>query len=233
MIRGRVNTSLVFSIKVVIFTIYSISFAACRGYSLRSVDNPLINDGIYSISVPMFINQSSLPNVSSIFTREFFNIFHEFTGLKIYSGESSYADAVLVGIIKSPKRNKDIFGRENVRFTDSDLSRSLGDRPNFFVPVSTSYRIAVQLVLIKNPTFRELELLRSSLGTYVREETKVVFNHTFNVQPTFSRYVKDTSSEDSPGIVNSTVTKHFFEKNLKETARNTANNFKELFLNVF
>ena len=105
---------------------------SCAGYRLRKRENPLSNDGVRSISIPMFFNQSNIPNASSIFTREFFKIFHEFNQLKVYSGDSPQSDALLIGIITSPKRRRETFQKAPPVFTDPNLSESLGARPRLF-----------------------------------------------------------------------------------------------------
>ena len=210
------------------------SLAACAGYSLRKNTNPLEGDGINSVSIPMFINHSNFAGASSIFTKAFFDLFQEFPGLEVYSGESSRADALLLGIIQTPKRNNEVFDRGSTRFTDTNLSPSLGDRPHFLVPDSTIYRVNVRLVLIKNPTLGELELLRSpQIGPQLTQGPKIIFNRTLEHSATFQHRIEETSREDSPGIVNFTNTRYFFQKSLEGSAQDMAHNFKELVLNAF
>ncbi len=214
--------------------ILALCTASCAGYSLRKTGNPLASDGVHSIAVPMFINHSNFAGASSIFTKAFFELFQEYPELTVYSGEDSRADAILVGFIQTPKRTQDVFDRASTRFTDTNLAPSLGGRPHFLVPDSTSYRVALRLVLIKNPTLSELELVRSpQLGPHLAHQPKIVFNRLLEQSAAFQRRVEETSREDSPGIVNFTTTRYFLQKSLEDTAQDMAGNFKELVLNVF
>ena len=207
------------------------ALASCAGYRIIKTDNPLKSEQIHSITIPMFINKSSLPQLSGIFTRAFFDVFHQFPKLKVYSGENSTADAVLLGIIKSPKKHQEVFARKSV--ISAGATNSLGGRPPFFVPASTSYVVEVQLVLIKNPSFQDWELINTRLGDKLPRNSKIVFNHSFKREAVFNRSVREVTDEDSAGIINSTMTAHFFQKSLQQTAKNVAIDFKEFVLNVF
>ena len=99
--------------------------------------------------------------------------------------------------------------------------------------MSTLYRVKVQLVLIKKPTRQEREKLKSSRGGKIPRGRKILINETLDLQDVFNRHVKETVDEDDPGIVNMTMTKHFFERSLEKTAQRAADYFKELVLNVF
>ena len=103
--------------------------SSCSGYRFRNQRNPLIDDGIRSVSIPMFVNKSSIPNVSPLFTSAISNSLASNTNIKIYMGDHREADAVLIGIISTPKRVNEIYDNDGSVFSDSDsaFKKSVGD----------------------------------------------------------------------------------------------------------
>lgn len=205
----------------------------CSGYRVKHRTNPLLTDGIRSVAIPLFYNKSSFGHVSSIFTKEFVNVLSSFPDLKIYSTENSSADSVLIGILTSPSQRSAAIKTTGTSFTAAELKDSIGSRPEFYVPRTNEYKIQLQLILIKNPSFREIELIKSSFGKHIVSSSKVVFNKSFNLTGSFSREIKETLTADSSGITNQTKSKHYFESSLISLAQDAASTFRELILNVY
>ena len=143
---------------LLLFGFFSILVTACSGYRVANASNPLQEDGIHSISVPMFVNRSAFPNAAAPFTQEMIYMLNKYSGIKVINGEDLKADAILVGVLTSDKKLKDVYKTMTRTFTDGDLQTSIGNRPQFYIPTSTQYRIDVQMFLIKNPTKKEMEL---------------------------------------------------------------------------
>ena len=45
-------------------------FSACRGYHFRNQTNPFENYAVRTVAIPMFLNQTPVPNTSAPFTKE-------------------------------------------------------------------------------------------------------------------------------------------------------------------
>jgi hypothetical protein len=168
---------------------------SCAGYRYAQVDNPLRQYGVDSLSVPMFFNYSSVPEVSSSFTRETYKLLSSFSGLKVYSGWSSKSDATLIGIIRSRDSISDVMRADNLRVAQSAAPEAVGtSRPEFYVPGSTSIGLVLQVVVIKSPTKEEIEILQSELGPQVAAQGRVIFNEIFHLNEMFLREIFDGES---------------------------------------
>lgn len=216
--------------KVFIFIFF---ISSCSGYRLANQGNPFKAEGIESIAIPMFINHSSLPNMAPKFTKEFTSLFGSFPEIKLYQSENIHADALLIGIIESPAKRRDVFDQKSSQLTSGDLKTSIGARPEFFISSSVSYKLRVRLILIKNPRWQDIELVKSEIGAFIDGHPRVIINHAFEREGVFGRSIKSTESIDSEGLTNFTKTQSFMEKNLQNAARDMATNFKELVINVF
>jgi len=75
--------------------------SSCAGYHFNTNNNPLIGYDIKTISVPMFVNRSTFPNLAGPMTKEIILALNDYSGLKVFSGNNDSADAVLIGIIES------------------------------------------------------------------------------------------------------------------------------------
>lgn len=183
----------------------------------------------------MFVNQSNMAKAGVPFTREIVKLLSSYPDLKVYQGEdTSRRDAILVGIVTTPKYRAETFNTRTEKFTSDKLKTSIGGRREFFVPTSTGYKVNIRLVLIKNPKPLELELVKSNAVSYLQSNpTKIIFNHVMNLEGTFTREAGDTITSDSPGIVNFSKNKGNFENSLNNTAKAAANQFRETVLDVF
>ncbi|PJB52476.1 MAG: hypothetical protein CO099_12370 [Bdellovibrio sp. CG_4_9_14_3_um_filter_39_7] len=206
---------------------------SCAGYRFRHHENPFSDYDIQSISIPMFVNESSLANVSAPLTREFTQVLSAYPKLKIYPGESRRGDAMLIGIIRSKPRLSELNKTTSTVFTDSQLKSSIGNRQEFYVPRTTTYQLTLQIVLIKDPTFEEMKLISNPLSQQIQKHPKIVFNQTITLDGSYDRVVKETENSDDEGLTNSTKSKANFERSVQELAKTGALKFKEVILNVF
>lgn len=208
---------------------------SCSGYRIPNRTNPLDVYGITTIAVPMFVNQSSLPNVAGPMTKEVKSLLMGFVDLKVRSQFYSVADAVLVGIVSTPKHHRDASKTTNTKFTSGTLKQSIGSRNEFFIPSQTQLDLKLRLILIRRPSHAELELLKQPIGRHLKPNlgNKIIFNEELNLTGTYSRIIDDNLSVDKGGVVNFTKNKKAEENTIKEMASNAARDFKEVILNAF
>lgn len=183
----------------------------------------------------MFVNHSNLAKVSVPLTREIVSVLSSYPELRVYQGEDTKRrDAILLGIVETPKYRRETFETRNEKFTNDKLKESIGNRREFFVPTATAYNFKMRLILIKNPKPLEIELAKSELAKYLQENpSKIIFNHYQEVSGSFTRDSADTINSDSAGIVNFSKNKGNFESSLDAAARSAAIQFRDTVLDVF
>lgn len=181
----------------------------------------------------MFVNNTVYSGVSAPFTREITRLFSSFPRLKISTSSNTKSDAIVLGIINSPKRYATAMQTTATKFTAGELEESTGNRSQFYVPTASSYRVDIRVIMIKNPTTEDIRLLSSKVGGLVKNHPKVVFNQAFFYTGNFNRESKDTITSDSGGIVNYSKTKRYFEQTLDGLAVQAARDLEDLVINVF
>ena len=211
----------------------AVFLAGCAGYRIVALSNPLKKFGIHSVSIPAFINQSGIPHISIPLTQEMILLLAEYPSLRVYSGEREEADAILIGIVRTEDHRRNIVKTVRRSYVDTELSGSIGKRNTFTVPSESAYRVTLQLALIKNPTAKEISLLKSDIGPGIGHGKKILFNKTIPLEGRFQREVWDTVTSDSPGMVNYTKTKHHFEASFVELGRRATAVFRDTVLNAF
>ena len=221
--------------KVRFFSIllFTLTLASCAGYHFNTTNNPLIGYDIRSVAVPMFVNRSVIPELAAPLTREITYALNDYSGIRVYSGDSDKADAVLIGVIESRDHYNDVVKTTQTLFTDNTVKSSIGDRSPFYYPVQSSYEFSLRIILIKRPSKEELELLTTDIGQYMKVNPKVVLMDTINVTGSFSRVVGETTTPNAVGKTNFVKNRGIFEKSIQETAMNAAKTFKQVVLNAF
>lgn len=210
-----------------------ILITSCSGYHFNVSNNPLIGYDIKTIAVPMFVNRSVIPQLAAPMTKEITQALNEYSGLKVISGDSEDADAVLIGIIESKNYYKDTVLTTQTAFTSGELQKSIGSRTPFYYPSQSTYNFSVRLIFIKRPSPEEIEFLTSDLGATVKAHPKIVLEEAINLSGAFNRVASPTSTAKAPGEVNFVKNKGIFEKSLQETSYQAAQTFKQVVLNAF
>jgi len=208
-------------------------FTACAGYHFRSNQNPMAQFGIQSISVPMFLNQTAVTDVAGPFTKEIRLLLQRFPGLKVHAGDCSGMDACLIGIIKSPKNLV-----ETIEPTQYDISSKMArsgtsPRADFFIPIVSTIKFKLHLVLVKSPTEAEINLFQSKIGEDIKLDPKVVFNKVIPVELSLSREVFDRVADSDGVVVNMVQNVGSQSRTVKQMAKIAAISFKELVLDAF
>lgn len=206
-----------------------ILISSCSGYRFKNSNNPFENYGVRKIAIPMFLNQSPIPNVSAPFTKEITLLLSQYPGIEIVGADSDHADAVLVGLIDSKDKLSETVKTNGYKVTNSVAPKSLAGRSDFFVPFSTSLNLQVRLILIKDPKKEEIDVAQSELAGQLQNNPKILFNETFPVSGSFNREIYD----ESGGQVNFTQNKGAMDRTVKTMATNFSNTFKEMILYAF
>lgn len=206
--------------------------SGCAGYHFNTSNNPLIGYDIKTISVPMFINLSVLPQIAAPMTREITLALSDYSGLKVVNNEAQ-ADAVLIGIIESKDHYTEVVRTSQSLFTDKDVAKSIGSRPGFYFPIQSTYDFSLRLILIKRPSKEEIDLMTSELGPYVKAHPKVVLQDAIPLSGTFDRVASPNLTANDAGEVNFVKNKGIFEKSLQDTCYQAAQTFKQVVLNAF
>lgn len=211
--------------------IFCLSFLmSCAGYKAVDRGNPLSQYGIKTVSVPMFLNQSTLAAVSGKFTSEFINLMSSYPGLVVETGFNNNSDAVLIGVVESNKYYAQTVTNAQQRVASSAAQNNVGsNRNDFYIPATTNVNLRVRLMLLKKPTEEELALLRSKYASKLRGNTKIIFNEVISVSETFNREVFDKEE----GQINFTQNYGILNKSIEKMARKAAMNFEESVLYAF
>ncbi len=206
---------------------------SCAGYHFDRTTNPFKHYNIKSVAVPMFINHSSIPHTSALFTKEVFALLSKYRDLKVVSGNNMKQDAILLGVISGPERRKDLFKVDSKIFTDGAVRDSLGQRKPLYLPQSVKYQLQLRLILLKNPHKKELDLLSSPMGALVPKNERIIFNEQISFEQSYSRKIFDNLKPDSGGVVNFTNSFGNFEKSLEELAVEASRRIEQEIFNAF
>jgi hypothetical protein len=202
---------------------------SCAGYRFTQTDNPLSQYGVESLSVPMFYNFSSLPEVSPAMTRETYKILSGFSALKLKSGYQN-ADAILIGIIRSPESLKLTTRPSSLRDAKNVAPNNVGARrAEFYIPGATEVDLRLQVLVIKHPSEEELRLLQSELGPKIPAQGKILFNETFPLTGSFTREFYD----DEPGTVVATQNAGALRRAQDTMALQAAEQIRDMILYAF
>lgn len=221
------------------FLILILITISCSGYRYTQQDNPLTQYGINSLSIPMFHNYSNQPNVSGRFTRETYRLLTGFSGLKLSSGFNPNADALLIGIIKSPEKVSETLNAGSPRVAQDRSSKALESarpgvtRPKFSIPGTTEALLFVQVIVIKKPTEEELALLKSGIGDVVKLTSRVIFNETLPIRAQYTREIFDNNDVTDAISVTATQNEGVRRKTLDAMAEQTALNIRDMILYAF
>ena len=220
---------------LILLNLVSVILLSCAGYRFSHRENPLGHYRISSVSIPMFLNRSVLPNLSGPLTKEITLLLTGYPSLKVYTGDDARADAILLGIITSEKNVNSVIQTTQTKVIfDGELKDSIGSRGKFSVPTQSSYSIKLQMILIRDPTIGDIALMTSELAANAEiRHPKVIFNAVLPLSTSFSRIVAANTESSGAGPVNFTKTNALFEKSEKELAKVAAQTFKEEVLDAF
>ena len=210
---------------------FSLTLGSCSGYHFRQVQNPFAHFGIKTLSIPMFVNKSIIPNLGNVFTQEIFLLLSHYSGLEVYSGLEKDKDAILIGVISSGRSHSDVFSQSDRIFMSNG---ALSNRRPFYATSSTSYNLSLRIVVIKKPDKNVINLIRGPWGEHVIQNSRIVLDETFPLSSNFLRAVStgEEGSSDSR-VANFTKSKAWFQLTVKELAESISERFRKEVLNAF
>ena len=151
----------------------------CSGYHVKGKEHLFTSNEITKIKIPLFVNRTIFPNISASFTNELIARLHYFKGLSVSGGEpSSEEEHVLVGIISSSAREKDVLEPLIRRYTgnSSSLRSAIGSRPDFFLTSQYRVNLSLEIIVIKNPLFNGKKRFTDI------QDPKIIFQRTIPVR---------------------------------------------------
>ena len=207
--------------------------SSCAGYKYRDKENPFMQFGIKSISVPMFYNHSNFANVEGVFTKEIYNTMLDYKGLKLLSGQKN-TDAVLVGIIETRDRRRDtvlpnaILSMENVYGNDVFSEDGAKKRDDVFLSTSNQITMTLRIIVIKQPTKEEIVFLSKKIGEKAIG-SKIIFNEVITL--TGSQALKQLRGESIKVV--GTHNRGIARNAIEGMALSAAARFKDMILYAF
>ncbi len=203
--------------------------SSCSGYRVKRDENPLARYNIHSLAIPVFQNKTNLPNVSAPFTKRIVGLLNSFSGLKIYSGLNKEADAVLLGIVRSPRHLNETLTVRSNRFTGDVTPQNMKGRRDFFIPERNYVNLELSLVLIKKPRKEELDIFSSDIAPYLKGMPRIILNEKMNLKGAY--YLSNLDRAGS--AVNDTQSAGNLEKEIDTLAIQASSNFKTMVLYAF
>ena len=201
------------------FSFLALFLFSCAGYRVQPGNNPFAQYNIERLSVPMFVNKTTIAGISGTFTSKFVLFLSRFSGLSVTSGESDSSDAELLGILESPVSLRETVAVDSSQFTTEALEESIGGRAKLYVPRSSRLNLVLRLMLIRRSNADGMK--------------KVVFDRRFNLTMRFGRIIADTINSDSGGTVNYTKNRTSLYDTVDQLAQVSVNRFRDLIINVF
>lgn len=202
--------------------------AGCAGYAFKRQSNPFDQYGIKSISVPNFYNKSQLPRASGILTSQFIEMISQFKGLKVYTGENESADAYLIGIVRSENEKHKAYVADTVQLASQVAPNNIGTREDFLVPSRTRIKAQLELYLIRNSNYSQVQYLLNKTPV-LYESVELVFARTMPIDFRFQRQLLNYEAQ----AVNQTQSMGSYDQSLRSTAESLAQGFRSEMLLTF
>lgn len=213
-------------------------FTGCSGYHFKNIQGPLAKYGIKTIKIPMFLNKSAIPGLSGPLTRQFNVLMGSFPDLEVQLFGTT--DAIMLGVIESSleMRKALLTTRERIIINDPTSNpwrnfTSIGDRRKFWIPDMINMKLQLRIVLIKDPTNQEIEIIKSEYGRYIYDHPKVIFNKVISLEKGYTSEVFDILGVDPRGSLNFTQSMGNRESAIILLAEEAAYSFRESILYAF
>ncbi len=212
--------------KIVLLLLFS-----CSGYKIVKNENNFKKYGLKSISIPMFYNQSILPNVTGSFTNAFSRELNTIKNLEIKSPNSTNVDGYFVGIIRSSQTEKNVIKRGlSARIKDiAPLNAPLNEN---LVPLSNSLVLTLEIYLIRrNASSQSLisRIREKNHPELLNQHPSIILKRLIKIDTNFVREFYDGANS----VVNATQYQGTLAKVVEREARKSAIDFKDSVRNVF
>ena len=194
------------------------ALVGCAGYNIKGRNHLFKTHNISNLKVPLFVNRTIFPHISASFTNELIASLHSFNALSVNGGEPSEAgEHVLIGILSSSEREKDVFEPLIRRYTgnSSSLNNAIGKRPGFFLTSQYRVNLTLEIIVVKNPLIN---------GTRLNDIDKpeVIFRKVIPIGFNVVNNIAAVDGPDSLGVNNYTNNRGFFDYEVKKAASQVA-----------
>ncbi len=170
-------------------------FISCSGYQIRENSNPFKSNGVRSIAVPMFVNNTNRSEISGAYTKEVISILKSYSGLKVRAGDIENEDAVLIGMINSSQDDsKDPITYRTSKILNAKQKDAIGDRTVFSIPTVNKFSMVVTVVLLKKPKQRDVDFYIKYFKFPKSKFPGEVFRESFSVSGAYG--VDNTVGDD-------------------------------------
>ncbi len=213
-----------------IVSVYLLSIS-CSGYKVVESKSHFKKYGIESISIPMFYNKSTLPDVSAKFTSSFTQELYSIPDLEIKSPNSKTNDAYLIGVVRSAANEGTTLLRGGLVARISDLAPTQGRGNDNLLPITNVLKLKVDLFLVRrSPDSSSLiSKLRSELyPELLSSHPSIVLKKTI---PIYTSIIREIYDQDY--VVNSTQNYGILNKVIESEAKKAALSFKQSINYVF
>jgi len=204
---------------------------SCSGYKVVKNESNFKKYGIHSISVPMFFNKSTLPDISSRFTNSFTQELYSIPDLEVKSPNSKTNDAYLVGVVRSAPSESGTVIRGGLAAKIKDLAPNRGEGNDNLLPITNIIRLKVDLFLVRRSADSEslISKLRSKMHPSLLEShPSIVLKQTIPISVNVNREIYDDDF-----VINSTQNYGILNKVISAEAKKAAITFKQSINYVF
>jgi len=202
---------------------------SCSGYRLVKKSNPFREYSIKKLSIPMFLNKTSINNVAPSITKELILKLNKFNSLQIV-GTNSNPDAYLIGVIRSSKQMMKTLVVTGERVAGDAAPSNTAGRRDFSIPTSNDIRMKLHLYLIVKPTREDIEYAYLNPGKIKGIfNSRVVFNTVLSLNASYNREVFDGEAN----VVSGTQSRSARNLAIDTMAKNAADSFERIVINAF
>jgi hypothetical protein len=200
---------------------------ACAGYHLQQNANPFQEHQVRTVAIPLMINHTALPLLGVYVTDKISEVLRSYPHLKVYPGEKSSVDAILIGELTAPVRGHDFWHKDQQVFTGKEFEGALGRRRPFYVASDLSYQVKLRLILLKVGGVDEGgKMVQGRYG-------KVIFDQTLPLRGSLAQQTDANMTANGRGDLNFVRNKALLELSQQQVAEKAAQDFQQLVLDVF
>ncbi len=201
--------------------------ASCAGYQVVDRSNPFRQYEVQTLAVPMFYNETVFPQINVPFYRQFIELLSKYPALTLSTSEHKSRDAVLVGILESP----DLRSESSQSVGQIVVPQSLlGTRRQVAVPSTQQVNFSLRLLLIRNPSQTEIQLLMRDLKKVKFLSPRILFDKNI---PLSSAYFNEISFDAQGKQTNFTRAQGAFDRHVESLAIQAAQIFRDEILYAF
>jgi len=204
--------------------------SSCAGYKFRRDSNPFLSQGVRSVAIPMFVNRTSLPSVSAVYTRAVHDVLSSYADLKVNSGDIENEDAVVLGIVSSA-RDQEIKVTTSTLMNQDQIDQ-IGNRNAFYLPTAADFSLNIQLIVLKRPTKEEIDFFVNYFKFSKSAFPRTIFAKTIAVSGGYS-INNEVGDINTVGPLRGTQTRGNLIKSIEDSSIGLTNELREVLSNAY